>query len=125
MFSREFYEIMHILGIAFIFAAMGGVAVHAANGGTRKASTTRTLVAVIHGLGALMILTGGFGMMARMGMMGQSFPGWLLVKLVIWVLLSGLVLLPYRSMSLAKPFLIGLPLLVGVAAYMALYKPIA
>lgn len=125
MFSREFYEIMHIIGIAFIFSAMGGVAVHAANGGTRKASTTRTLVAVLHGLGALMILTGGFGMMARMGMMGQGFPGWLIVKLFVWVLVSGLILLPYRSMSLAKPFLIGLPLLAGVAAYMALYKPIA
>jgi hypothetical protein len=125
MFPRDFYEIMHIIGIAFLFAAMGGVAVHAANGGTRGASRTRVLVAVVHGLGALMILTGGFGMMARMGMMGQSFPAWLLVKLFLWVLLSGIILLPYRSAALAKPFFIGLPLLAGVAAYMALYKPIA
>jgi hypothetical protein len=125
MFPRNFYLVMHIMGIVFLFTAMGGVAVHAANGGTRKASNTRTLVAVLHGLGAVMILTGGFGMMARLGMMGQSFPGWLLVKLFIWVLLSGIILLPYRSASLAKPFFVGLPLLAGVAAYMALYKPIA
>lgn len=123
MFPRDFYEILHILGIAMLFTAMGGVAVHAANGGTRGASRTRTIVAVIHGLGALLILTGGFGMMARMGMMGQGYPGWIVAKLLIWVALSGLILLPYRSVSLAKPFLIGLPLLAGVAAYVALYKP--
>lgn len=124
MFPRNFYLVMHIIGIAFLFTAMGGVAVHAANGGTRKASATRTLVAVIHGIGALLILTGGFGMMARLGMMGNPMPGWIMVKLFIWVLLSGLILLPYRSVALARPFFIGLPLLAGVAAYMALYKPI-
>lgn len=123
MFPRNFYLVMHIIGIAFLFAAMGGVAVHAANGGTRGASKTRTMVAAIHGLGALMILTGGFGMMARLQMMGQPMPAWIIVKLFIWVLLSGVILLPYRSAALAKPFFIGLPLLAGVAAYMALYKP--
>lgn len=125
MFPRDFYEIVHIIGIAMLFAAMGGVAVHAANGGTRGASRTRTLVAIVHGLGALLVLTGGFGMMARMGMQMGSFPGWLLVKLLVWLLVSGIILLPYRSPALAKPFFIGLPLLAGLAAYMALYKPIA
>ena len=126
MFSRDFYEILHIIGIAMLFAAMGGVAVHAANGGTKGASRTRTIVAVLHGLGALLILTGGFGMMARMGMMAAGpMPKWILAKLFIWVLLSAVILLPYRSVSLAKPFFIGLPLLAGVAAWMALYKPMA
>jgi hypothetical protein len=124
MFPREFYLIMHIMGIALLFTAMGGVAIHVANGGTKGASRTRTLVAIVHGLGALMILTGGFGMMARLGMMGHGLPGWIMVKLFIWVLLSGVILLPYRSAALARPFFIGLPLLAGVAAYMALYKPI-
>src|SRR3984885_12923469 len=98
MFSRSFYLVMHIIGIALLFSAMGGVAVHAANGGTRGASKTRTLVAVVHGLGALLILTGGFGMMARLGMdMHGAPPKWLMVKMVVWLLLSGLILLPYRS----------------------------
>jgi len=33
------------------------------------------------------------------------------------------VLLPYRWPALAKPFLLALPLLAGLAVYMALYKP--
>ena len=124
MFPRDFYEILHIIGIAMLFVAIGGVAVHAANGGNKANSQTRPMVGTLHGLGAVLILVGGFGMLARMGFQhGANFPGWLWVKLIIWVILSAIVLLPYRRPALAKPFLLLLPLLAGVAVYMALYKP--
>ncbi len=124
MFPRDFYEILHIVGIAMLFVAIGGVAVHAANGGTKAASNTRSLVATMLGLGSLLILVGGFGMLARLGFMHNSgLPGWVIGKLVIWVILSAIVLLPYRKPMLARPFLLLLPLLAGVAVYLALYKP--
>ena len=124
MFPRDFYEVLHIIGIAMVFLTIGGVAVHAANGGTRKASDTRKLVASIHGLGTLLILVGGFGMLARMGFMhGAAFPGWLWAKIIIWLILGGVTMLPYRRPALARPALLLLPLLAGVAVYMALYKP--
>lgn len=124
MFPRDFYEILHIVGIAMMFVVIGGVAVHAANGGTKASSSTRKLVAILHGLGSLLILVGGFGMLARMGFMhGANFPGWLWVKIIIWLLLSAITLMPYRKPMLARPYLILLPLLAGVAVYMALYKP--
>jgi len=123
MFPRDFYEILHIIGIAMLFVAIGGVAVHAANGGTKSSSTTRPIVGTLHGVGALLILTGGFGMLARMGLVQGGFPGWLWGKIIIWTILSAIVLLPYRKPSLAKPFLYLLPLLAGAAVYLALYKP--
>lgn len=125
MLSRNFYEIVHILGIALIFAAIGGVAVHAANGGTRATSRTRELLASVHGGGAFLILLGGFGMLARLGFRGTlaDFPGWLWVKIIIWTVLGGLTLLPYRRPQLAKPFILLMPLLAALAAYMAVYKP--
>jgi hypothetical protein len=123
MFPRDFYEILHVLGIAMLFVAIGGVAVHAANGGTKATSNTRPLVGSIHGLGALLILTGGFGMLARMGLVRGSFPGWLWGKIIIWTILSAIVLLPYRNPALARPFLFLLPLLAAAAVYLALYKP--
>lgn len=124
MFPRDFYEILHIIGIAMLFVAIGGVATHAANGGTKAASSTRGLVGSMHGLGALLILVGGFGMLARIGFQhGANFPGWLWVKIIVWVILSAIVLMPYRKPALAKPFIFVLPLLAGVAVYMALYKP--
>ena len=123
MFPRDFYEILHIVGIAMLFVAIGGVAVHAANGGTKSSSTTRPIVGTLHGVGALLILTGGFGMLARMGLVQGGFPGWLWGKIIIWTILSAILLLPYRKPSLAKPFLYLLPLLAGAAVYLALYKP--
>ncbi|MBL0939588.1 MAG: hypothetical protein IBJ03_11875 [Gemmatimonadaceae bacterium] len=124
MFPRDFYEILHILGIALLFAAIGGVAVHAANGGNKANSGTRGLVSSIHGIGALLILVGGFGMLARIGFQhGTNFPGWLWVKIIVWLVLSAVALLPYRKPELARPFLVLLPVLAGVAVYMALYKP--
>ncbi|WP_337172383.1 hypothetical protein [Gemmatimonas aurantiaca] len=124
MFPHQLYEILHIVGIALLFTAIGGVAVHAANGGTKATSTTRPLVASVHGIGVLLILVGGFGMLARMGFQhGTNFPGWLWVKIIVWILLSGLALLPYRKPALAQPFLLLLPLLAAVAVYMVLYKP--
>lgn len=124
MFPRDFYEILHIVGIAMLFLAIGGVATHAANGGTKAGSQTRGLMSSVHGVGALLILVGGFGMLARIGFKhGANFPGWLWVKLLVWLVLSAIVLLPYRKPALAKPFIFILPLLAGLAVYMALYKP--
>jgi len=124
MFPRDFYEILHIVGIAMLFLAIGGVATHAANGGTKAGSQTRGLMSSVHGVGALLILVGGFGMLARIGFKhGANFPGWLWVKLIVWLVLSAIVLLPYSKPALAKPFIFILPLLAGLAVYMALYKP--
>jgi uncharacterized membrane protein SirB2 len=98
--------------------------VHAANGGSKAGSTTRPLVGTIHGLGSLLILVGGFGMLARMGFQHTGgFPGWLIGKMVIWLVLSAIALMPYRRPELARPFVVLLPLLAGAAAYLALYKP--
>ena len=123
MFPRNFYEVIHIIGIAMLFVSIGGVAVHAANGGTKANTSTRGVVAAMFGLGSFLILLGGFGMMARLGLVRGAPPGWLAVKMVIWLVLSAIVLLPYRRPALARPFLVLLPLLAGVAVYMALYKP--
>ena len=123
MFPRDLYEIIHVIGIAMLFVAIGGVAVHAANGGTKANTVTRGPVGLMFGVGSFLILLGGFGMMARLGLVRGAPPGWLLVKMLIWLALSGLVLLPYRRPALARPFLLLLPLLAGVAVYMALYKP--
>jgi hypothetical protein len=124
MFSHAFYNVAHILGIAALIAALGGVALHGASGGTRAESGARRLIATLHGLGALLILVGGFGMLARLGVVqGSGFPGWVWLKIVIWVLLVGAAALPYRRPATAVPLLLIIPVLAGAAAWAAIYKP--
>lgn len=124
MFSRELYEVLHILGIALVFMALGGVAIHAANGGSRSTSNTRGLVMGLHGLGSLLILLGGFGMLARIGFQhGAGFPGWLWGKIAMWLVVTLVIVLPYRKPSLARPVFIFTPLAAAFAVYLALYKP--
>lgn len=125
MFSREFYEIIHIIGIALTMAAMGGIAIHAAEGGTRKGTRARKAIMIAHGVGMFLILLGGFGMLARIGMPGGigAFPGWLWGKIVVWFLIGGISGAPYRKPEMAMPVMVATPLLAGLAAYFALYKP--
>ena len=125
MLPHSFYNVLHILGIVLVMSALGGIAMHALNGGTKQTNVARRLVVSLHGLGMLLILVGGFGMLARLGFQhGATFPGWLLVKLAVWLTLAAIVIVPYRRPALAKPVYLALPVLGGLAAIMAIYKPI-
>src|SRR5689334_9194274 len=123
MFPYQLYKVVHILGIALLVTALGAVALHAVNGGLKRDNRARALVAAMHGAGLLFVLVGGFGMLARLGFRhGAMFPGWLLVKLAVWVLLAAAIALPYRRPALARLMLVVVPLLAALAAYMAVYK---
>ncbi|MDX2184427.1 MAG: hypothetical protein SFW08_10655 [Gemmatimonadaceae bacterium] len=124
MLPYTFYKVVHIFGIALTLSSLGGMAVHALNGGTKSENSARRLLISMHGAGVLFILVGGFGMLARLGFQhGAMFPGWLWMKLGVWTLFAGLIALPYRKPALARPTLIALPFLAATAAAMAVYKP--
>jgi hypothetical protein len=123
--SHQFYNVVHIVGIILLMSALGGAAVRAMGAPAGESRSTRRLLAILHGIGVFVVLLGGFGMLARLGQMGgASFPGWVWVKLVIWALLAAALFLPRRWPKLAFPLLLSLPLLGGLAAYMAIYKPL-
>ena len=120
---HEFDNVVHIVGLILLMAALSGVAVRGMQE-VADVPSTRRLLAAMHGTGLFLLLLGGFGMLARIGVMhGGGFPGWLWVKLVIWGMLAVALFLPRRWPRLALPCLLALPLLGGVAATMAIYKP--
>ncbi len=120
--SYEFYKILHLAAIIGVFASLGATCFHAMNGGVRAGSTGRGLVAGLHGGGILLALVAGFGLLARTGLMG-GWPGWVWAKLALWLLLAGLVAVPYRRPELARPVLLALPGLGLAAAWLAILKP--
>ena len=122
--TLPFYKNIHLLGMFLAMTSLGGVAIHAANGGTKATSSTRMLTASVFGVGMLLVLAGGFGQAARLGILANGFPGWMIGKLAIWVIVAVLSILPYRIPSLAKPIYLLVPLLGGCAAYLAIWHGI-
>ena len=120
--TQLFYKALHIFGLFLSMTSLGGIAIHAANGGTKATSKTRALTASVFGVGMLLALAGGFGQAARLGLTDTSiFPGWLWSKIAIWVIVAVLSILPYRIPALAKPIYLLVPLLGGIASYLAIF----
>ena len=127
MFPRDLYEIVHLIGIALTMAALGATALHALEGGTRRGPRARRALVALYGGGLFLVLLGGFGMLARLGIARAgiaAFPGGLWAKLAVWATLGAVMLLPYRRPAWGMPMLLLAPLLIGLATYFALYKPI-
>ena len=122
--TLPFYKNIHLFGMFLAMTSLGGIAIHAANGGTKASSSTRMLTASVFGVGMLLVLAGGFGQAARLGILANGFPGWMLAKMGIWVIVTILAILPYRIPALAKPIYLLVPVLGGCAAYLAIYHGI-
>jgi hypothetical protein len=124
MISYDAYKVLHLVSVLTLFAVLGGVAVHAMNGGTRKGNAARRIVASLHVIALLVAIIAGFGLMARLDLIRGGIPIWIWGKLAIWLITLLLLALPYRRPALARPLLLfGLPLLGAAAAWLAVYKP--
>lgn len=122
MISYSVYKVIHLFGVLMVFLALGGVTMHAINGGGKDHSW-RKPVAVTHGVGLLLALVGGFGLLARLGVMHGMLPGWIIAKLGIWLVFAIMVGVVIRKKSWAKALWLITLLLGGVAAYLAGSKP--
>jgi hypothetical protein len=109
----EVYKILHLAGLAAMFAAMGAAAL---------APTVRAkLVAAPHGTALLIVLVSGFGMHAKLGIPG--FPIWLVGKLVLWAAFGGLLAVARRVPNAAMALWVAIPVLTAIAAWLAVAKP--
>lgn len=119
--TYQFYKIMHFLGLMTLFFGLGGLLV-AAYAKATLTKQARIMTFVTHGVGLLLLLIGGFGMMAKLGIMG-AMPGWLYGKLIIWMLLGIAVSLVKRKGTIGWPIAILLLVLGTTAAIFAINKP--
>ena len=120
MFSHSLYNVVHVVGILLLMAGLGGLAILGAT--AQRPSGLRRLVLAFHGTGAFLILLGGFGMLARLGIV-TGWPGWVWGKLVVWVALAAAAVVPLRYPRAATLLLLLLPALGGIAVWLAVYKP--
>lgn len=121
MIDYTVYKLVHLFGIFALYSALGGLFLHALNGGTRETNGSRKFVAILHGVAMFLVLLGGFGMLARIGEHPHQI--WVLMKLGIWLLMGAALMIPYRAPQLARPVWLVLPLLGILAAWIAFNKP--
>lgn len=109
--SYEFYKIIHILSVIFLFIAL-----------TAYAYSSKKSFSIGHGIALLLILVSGFGLLARLGLV-RGFPNWVWVKFGVWLVLGAALALAKRK-KLSQPIQISLWIaLGGLAVFMAVTKP--
>ena len=84
MTKLEIYRLLHFSGIFTLLFAFGSM--FTGKGYTKAAGYG-------HGIGLLLILVSGFGMQAVYQL---GFPTWLIIKLVIWIVFGGCIVLAKR-----------------------------
>jgi len=122
MISYQVYKLTHFFGIFLVLSALGGMAFAAALGEAAK-HPWRKLAGVAHGIGLFLVLLGGFGMLARLGMV-SGMPGWVYAKLALWAILGAALVVIKRRAALAHITWAGTVLIALAAGYLALYKPL-
>ena len=125
MISYGVYRLVHFLGIFLLLTALGGAAMRGMLSGGAPSSEgdrkpLRRLVAATHGIAMLLILVGGFGMLARLDV---GFPGWVVGKIVVWMALGAMLGLTARLAGRARMLWFEIPVLAFVAAWIAYTKP--
>lgn len=117
--SLNFYKVLHILGFLLVFAALGGMTLQSYLGGGDERKGRR-LAGLSHGIGLLIVLVSGFGMLARLGV---GFDGWVWVKMALWLVFGGVIVVIRRQPHYTGFLWFLLPILGAFAGYLALYKP--
>ena len=110
------YQILHVTGIIMLF--MGYGALLARSLAHSDSTSVRKLGSLTSGIGLLLILIAGFGMISKLG---HSFTApWLIVKIVIWLVLGGVIVLINRKPELAKTLwwsILGLGIVAVIMVY--------
>jgi hypothetical protein len=119
--SYEFYKIVHLTGIVLLFTGLVGL-LTLKMAGAEAVGRTRKLVFVSHGIGAFLVLLGGFGLLARL-QLASSIPNWAWAKIFIWVLAGAAIAVIKRKGQLGWPIFGGLMVLFVTAAWLAILKP--
>ena len=110
--SPAFYSILHVISL---LALAGGIFY-----GFAGAPGTKKKVMMITGIASLLVLVSGFGLQAKFQ---YGFPGWLIVKLVVWLAVSALAGIGYRKREQAGLFMVIIGALLLTSLVMVYTRP--
>src|SRR5580704_4791745 len=113
-------KVLHLVAVALTFMGLAGAL--ASNAVSPGPSITRRIFAISHGLGLLLLLITGFLLLIQLGI-GKNLPGWVWGKVILWLLAGASIVFVRRFDRVQVPLLLYFAALVGLGAWLALYKP--
>jgi uncharacterized membrane protein SirB2 len=121
--SYQALKIAHIAGLALTFMGLAGVLGLRMNGSGKP--KRYWIFSVAHGVGLVLLLGSGFVLVGQLGLLHGTtkLPGWVQVKIVIWLLAGGSISLATRLSRYAEIILVFFTVLVVAAAWLAIFKP--
>jgi hypothetical protein len=111
--SPTFYSFLHVLGVLMLTATTFQAF-------ARPDPERKRAVLMRSGIYALVALVGGFGLLAKLK---YGFPGWVVVKLVAWLILAALAGIAFRKPAQAGQLTAVAMLVVAAALYAVYFKP--
>ena len=117
MLDYNVYKVIHIIGLALLFIGVGVVML-----GAREDGRAPRGAAALHGVGLVVMVVGGFGMMARLKI-EFPWPIWLFGKIGVWIVIGVLPMLAKRGVVRGMAGVLLAAALAGVSAWLAIYKP--
>lgn len=115
--SYELYKVLHVTGLALLLLGLGGLLF------ASKEQRPR-LAIILHGTGAIVMAVAGFGILAKLNMSSPgSWPGWLMVKIVLFVVVALLPTLLRKEIVPRGFGWILVAALVFGGAWLAIAKP--
>ncbi|NQU48107.1 MAG: hypothetical protein HQ519_05625 [Planctomycetes bacterium] len=109
----QIYSFLHVAS-AFLLVGLTFKIFAKPNPASRKTSL------MMGGILALLMLVGGFGLQARYEL---GFPGWLIVKIVCWLVLSAMAGMAYRKPASIGSLVWLTRLVVLIAVAMVYFRP--
>ncbi len=116
--SYEFYKILHVFSALLLFTSLGTLAATVRS----ENHQLRRLAGVAHGIALAVIFVAGFGLMARLGMFG-AIAVWAWFKIGLWLALALVVIPLRRKPEWATALWLSIPILGGLAVWLAVQKP--
>ncbi|HSG30913.1 MAG TPA: hypothetical protein VLB82_05140 [Thermodesulfobacteriota bacterium] len=120
MISYETYKVLHVAAVFFLLFSLSTYLI-VINSNIEK---FKKLAGIMHGISMFIVLLGGFGLLARLGIIhGMDWPPWVWGKLVIWVIMGGMTFFIKKLQPQAAILWFTVPILAIIAVYFAVYKP--
>lgn len=135
MFDLVTYKWIHLSGVFIVVLCFGAMLYQTAmeklqlqlseKGSAQDLNAvvfSSRMLKAIHGIGMMLVLIGGFGMLARLGIVG-AWPKWVTFKVTIWIILGFMITAILKINGRGKLFFGLILLLVMTAAYLGLKHP--